>query len=72
MAHATEIFTNTQSGLGARFSSLIAAFQERRIKRRVFKDTYFELSRLDNRDLADLGLSRSEIRRIAWQAANDI
>jgi uncharacterized protein YjiS (DUF1127 family) len=27
------------------------------------------LGALSNRDLADLGISRSEVRRIAWEAA---
>jgi len=71
MAITTQIFTNAQSGLGTRFNALVEAFQQHRAKRRVFRDTYAELSALSNRDLADLGLARSEISRLAWQAAND-
>ncbi|WP_306456446.1 DUF1127 domain-containing protein [Maliponia aquimaris] len=52
-------------------SSLITAYQTRRAKSRVFRQTYAELSTLSDRDLADLGLARSEIRRVAWQAANE-
>lgn len=29
-----------------------------------------ELSRLGDRELADIGISRSDIQRIAWTAAN--
>lgn len=71
MAHTTANITNAQSGLGARVSGLVATFQARRARRRVFKQTYAELASLSNRDLADLGLARSEIARVAWQAANE-
>ncbi|SMX43837.1 hypothetical protein MAA8898_02915 [Maliponia aquimaris] len=71
MAFATDNFSNTQTGFGARVSSLITAYQTRRAKSRVFRQTYAELSTLSDRDLADLGLARSEIRRVAWQAANE-
>lgn len=72
MAFATEILSNAQSGLTDRLHTLFAAIQTRRAKRRVFQQTYAELAGLSNRDLADLGLARSEIRRIAWQAANEM
>lgn len=29
-----------------------------------------ELNRLGDRELADIGISRSEIERVAWQAAH--
>jgi len=29
-----------------------------------------ELSRLGDRELADIGISRSDIRRVAWSAAH--
>jgi uncharacterized protein YjiS (DUF1127 family) len=35
----------------------------------VYSTTLNELSALSNRDLADLGIARSEVRRIAWEAA---
>ena len=50
-------------------STSIAAAAERRAKRRAYKTTIAELGALSNRDLADLGISRSEVRRIAWEAA---
>lgn len=71
MAFSTEILSNTQSGLGARVNALIAAYQTRRAKSRVFRQTFSELASLSDRDLADLGLARCEIRRVAWQAANE-
>ncbi|MBP0484182.1 DUF1127 domain-containing protein [Sagittula salina] len=72
MAHATEFTTEAQTALGNRFSGLIAAFQARRARRKVFTQTFRELSALSNRELADLGLSRGEIRRVSYQAASEI
>jgi uncharacterized protein YjiS (DUF1127 family) len=36
---------------------------------RLFRQTLNELSELSNRELADLGLNRSIIKRVAYQAA---
>ncbi|GGE47445.1 DUF1127 domain-containing protein [Actibacterium pelagium] len=38
-------------------------------KRKLYRDTYNELSELTNRELADLGISRSMIRSLALEAA---
>jgi uncharacterized protein YjiS (DUF1127 family) len=35
----------------------------------VYRKTVRELDRLDDRDLADLGIGRRDIRGIAWRAA---
>jgi uncharacterized protein YjiS (DUF1127 family) len=35
---------------------------------RTYRNTVAELDRLSNRDLADLGIGRSDIRRIARQS----
>ncbi|WP_420819936.1 DUF1127 domain-containing protein [Ruegeria marisrubri] len=53
------------------FSSLIEAIKTRYTRHRVYRQTVNELSALSNRELADLGLHRSMIRRIAMQAAED-
>lgn len=37
-------------------------------KRRVYKTACYELSQLDNRDLTDLGIPRSDIRKLAKEA----
>ena len=50
-------------------STAFADAAERHVKRRVYKTTMNELGALSNRELADLGISRSEVRRIAWEAA---
>ena len=38
-------------------------------KRRVFRATYYELSVLSDRDLSDMGIPRSNIKRLALEAA---
>jgi len=52
-----------------RISNRIDAIREAFAKRRVYRATLGELSALSNRDLADLGLSRSMIRSVAAEAA---
>ena len=68
----TQIFRpTTQSALTSRFDALVTAFRARRAKARVFHRTLAEMAALSDRDLADLGLHRSEIRRVAYNAAYD-
>ncbi len=55
---------------GNRLATLIADLQDRLAKRRVFRTTLRELQGLSARELDDLGLNRTMLRRIAWQAAN--
>ncbi|XDA99437.1 DUF1127 domain-containing protein [Sulfitobacter sp. LCG007] len=50
-------------------ASLLEAAAERQARRRVFRTTLNELQALSNRELADLGLHRSELRRIALEAS---
>jgi uncharacterized protein YjiS (DUF1127 family) len=38
---------------------------------RRYETSVRELSRLGDRELADIGLSRSEIPRVAWENARD-
>ncbi|MGR3496652.1 DUF1127 domain-containing protein [Citreimonas sp.] len=40
-------------------------------RRAVYRRTLNELYSLSDRDLADLGIHRSQVRSIAWQAAQD-
>lgn len=41
-------------------------------KRKTFQRTYHELSALTDRDLADLGIARADIKRLAQEAAYDL
>ncbi len=53
------------------FASMIENIKTRYVRHRIYRRTVNELSALSNRDLADLGLYRSMIRRLAKQAAQD-
>ncbi|SMH53843.1 DUF1127 domain-containing protein [Maritimibacter sp. HL-12] len=68
MAYATEIRT-VHLGLRDRVSAIMKSFAEAREQRKVYIRTLNELNALNNRDLADLGISASEIPYIARQAA---
>ena len=45
------------------------AAAENRAKRRVYRTTLNELQQLSRRELADLGLHASELKRVAYEAA---
>ena len=50
-----------------RFSALLLATKTARARRRRYVSTYSELSALSDRDLADLGIPRAHIRRLALE-----
>lgn len=68
MAFITETFTGGAT-LSERFAALRENFAAARAQRKIFNQTMTELESLSNRDLADLGLSRSMIRSVALEAA---
>jgi uncharacterized protein YjiS (DUF1127 family) len=68
MAYATDIFTPGIS-LGERFNTLRQAIAEKRAQNRAYRATFDELDRLSDRELADLGIARSNIRGIAYEAS---
>lgn len=62
--------TNTTT-LADRLSALVSGFETRRAQRRVYRATFNELSKLSNRELADLGIGRSQIRSIALETGRN-
>ncbi len=72
MAYQTETLLHGQSGLSARFTAFSADLRARLARRAAFRTTLRELSALSDRELADLGLNRSVIRRVAYQAAYEV
>ena len=73
MAYMTENFSVSPSlveRILERGAHLLERAAARHARNRIYNKTASELYALSNRDLADLGISRSEIRRIAWEAAN--
>ena len=47
-------------------------FRKARARRKVYVDTYRELAGLCDRDLRDIGIARSDIKRLALEAAHDL
>ncbi|MCT4610239.1 MAG: DUF1127 domain-containing protein [Pelagimonas sp.] len=66
MALVSDITTAPVTG---RIGGMITEMRARLERRRQFKRTLREMSSLSSRELADLGLNRSEIKRVAYQAA---
>lgn len=64
-----------EAGLRARvatfFADMMSAYAKGAARRRVASTTYEELASLSNRELADLGIARSEIRSIALETAKN-
>jgi len=71
MTYANDVAA--RSDLTERFYSFVAnvamAARTRHARRRVYRTTYGELAGLRDRELADLGLTRGDIKRVAREAA---
>jgi uncharacterized protein YjiS (DUF1127 family) len=65
-------FTNTTSAPLTsplnRIASAFGALATRYKNYRLYRETFDGLSALSNRDLADLGIGRSDIRRVSIEA----
>ena len=59
--------TMTRTTAATRFSGLRATLADAIARRRTYRRTVAELSRLTDRELADLGIARSMIRGIALE-----
>ncbi len=66
MAHVSTSFS-TGFSFAARIEALVAAFKEAREQRQKYNQTVRELSGMSDRDLADIGISRFDIKDIAEQ-----
>ncbi|OSQ43221.1 DUF1127 domain-containing protein [Marivita geojedonensis] len=69
MAYETNSISGVGTGLMDRLNSLVADYRAKAARRKVYRDTLRELSALSHRELCDLGLNQSEIKRVAYQAA---
>jgi uncharacterized protein YjiS (DUF1127 family) len=58
------------TGLAGYVRDLRARFSAWRTRRAVYEQTWRELDSLSDPDLADLGIARSDIGRVARQAAD--
>lgn len=70
MAVTSHIDVREGSGLG-RLQAAVEGYRAAVARYRVYLNTFNEMNALSDRDLADLGLHRSELRRVAHQAAYD-
>ena len=68
MAFITETFSGNAT-LSERLTALRETFAAARAQRKIYLATINELDALSNRDLSDLGLSRSMIKGVALEAA---
>lgn len=69
MAYVTSNSTAARgNSIGDRVNAIIADYRAAAEKRRLFRRTLRELDSLSTRELNDLGLNPSMIKRIAWQS----
>ncbi len=68
MAYLNEI-RDRRVGMMDRLNAWMETLGERRKRNVLYRRTLAELSSLTDRDLADLGVHRSEVHRIAHEAA---
>lgn len=63
--------TQTHAGitLADRWANVLANVADAYSKRKKYRTTLYELSDLTNRELADIGINRSMIQRLAMEAA---
>lgn len=57
-----------EAGQG-RIAKFVADLQDHMARRSVYRQTLRELNELTDRDLSDLGMSRANIRSVAYEAA---
>ena len=70
MAYTTD---TRATGFGfATLDTLVGEIRGFFARRRLYRETLRELNTLSNRELADLGLHRSQIKRVAIEAVNDL
>jgi uncharacterized protein YjiS (DUF1127 family) len=60
---------SAQVSFSDRFAAVVKVVMDLIERRRVYNQTLFELNNLSDRDLCDLGLSRSSITQVAREAA---
>jgi|TARA_R110000787_G_C13086452_1_gene410754 uncharacterized protein YjiS (DUF1127 family) len=68
MSYTSTYTASPVSGLMPKLRVLRDAIRNQRAQRRAMRQTYNELSAMSDRDLADIGIARGDIRHIASQA----
>lgn len=68
MSYTYTTTTTPSFDVAAKMHGLIEGFRANRAQKRAERQTYNELAAMSDRDLADIGIARGEIRHIAAQA----
>lgn len=63
--------TTTQNSFTARLSAAFDTVATYFKQRRLYRETFDGLNALTNRELADLGLTRSELRTVALESSRN-
>lgn len=61
----------TAPSIADRLNAVLSMIATRRKQGRVYRATFNELSSLSNRELADLGMCRSQIRSVALETGRN-
>lgn len=61
--------THRRPSVLAALRGILADWRQALERHRVFERTYAELASLSDRELADIGVSRSQVVDLAWDAA---
>jgi len=61
-----------ETSFARRIARVLDALRQQRTRRAVYRNTYDELSALSGRELADLGIARSDVAAIARRAAQEV
>lgn len=70
MAYYTQTRTNSIVERGLAFmADMFSEAAARYARHTVYRTTLYELRAISDRELADLGMSRSMLSSVAWQAA---
>lgn len=63
---------SAQVSFSDRLFAIVKVVKDVIARRRVYNQTLFELAKLSDRDLSDLGLSRASIAEVAREAAYQV
>lgn len=69
MAYQSNLTQAASNGFADKIAAFLADYRAKAARRKLYRETLHELRALSARDLADLGLHKSMINRIAYQAA---
>jgi uncharacterized protein YjiS (DUF1127 family) len=69
MAYQSNLTNTAYHGLVDRITAMFAEYRVNMARRKVYRDTLRELQALGPRELNDLGMNASMLKRVAYQAA---